>query len=214
MAITKMRILNSGVNYFTFRSYLLFFERRLDGVDDPPRREERGHRTVPDRDRSRQPWSVSGSAQALSCHRRLGPSWTERCLRAPESLYLVMINGRHPRPTWKDLKKGCTGCQIFHQHVTPTISLPVPQTTSYHAPQEAALLQAPLQRPAVTHRRPLVAPGWWGQVRLACALLRGRVWHRHPPGRAEYILWARVSQGAPGLVMLSSTCSYISAVTP
>src|ERR1700736_5566140 len=35
----------------------------------------------------------------------------------------------------------------------------------------------------------------------------------HSPGRAEYILWARVSQGAPGLVMLSSTCSYISAVT-
>jgi hypothetical protein len=62
MAITKMTIPNSGVNYFTFRSYLLFFERRLDGVDDPPRREERGHRTVPDRDRSRQPWSISGSA--------------------------------------------------------------------------------------------------------------------------------------------------------
>src|SRR4029077_15217910 len=37
---------------------------------------------------------------------------------------------------------------------------------------------------------------------------------QHSPGRAEYILWARVSQGAPGLVMLSSTCSYISAVTP
>ena len=46
--------------------------------------------------------------------------------------------------------------------MTPTISLLVPQTTSYHAPREAALLQAPLQRPAVTYSRPLVAPGWWG----------------------------------------------------
>jgi hypothetical protein len=38
-----------SVNYFTFRSYLLFFERRLDGVDDPlatssrrPRDDRRG----------------------------------------------------------------------------------------------------------------------------------------------------------------------------
>jgi len=38
---------------------------------------------------------------------RLGPSWTESCLRVSESLCLEMINGRHPRPTWKDIEKGC-----------------------------------------------------------------------------------------------------------
>jgi hypothetical protein len=44
--------------------------------------------------------------QALSCP-RLGPSWTERRLRVSESLCLVMINGRHPRSTWRDIEKGC-----------------------------------------------------------------------------------------------------------
>src|ERR1700737_2754437 len=42
--------------------------------------------------------------QALSCP-RLGPSWTERRLRVSESFCLEMINGRHPRPTWKEHRK-------------------------------------------------------------------------------------------------------------
>jgi tetratricopeptide (TPR) repeat protein len=44
--------------------------------------------------------------EAFSCH-RLGPNWTERRLRVSESLCLVMTNRRHPRPTWKDIDKGC-----------------------------------------------------------------------------------------------------------
>src|ERR1700738_1040657 len=63
---------------------------------------------------------------ALSCH-RLGPSWTERRLRVSESLCLVMINGRHPRPTWKDIEKGCarrsaTLFAEYDEYVMPILS--------------------------------------------------------------------------------------------
>src|SRR3984893_2905947 len=55
----------------------------------------------------------------LSCHRP-GPSWTE-------SLCLVMINGRHPRPTWKDIEKGCarrsaTLFAEYDEYVMPILS--------------------------------------------------------------------------------------------
>ena len=57
----------------------------------------------------------------------LGLSWTERCLRMSESLCLVMINGRHPRPTWKDIEKGCarrsaTLFAEYDEYVMPILS--------------------------------------------------------------------------------------------
>src|SRR5207302_10096871 len=45
------------------------------------------------------------------------PSWTERCLRVSESLCLAMINGRHPRPTWKDIEKGCARRSVSDEFV-------------------------------------------------------------------------------------------------
>ena len=36
-----------------------------------------------------------------------GSELDRKALRVSESLCLVMTNGRHPRPTWKDIDKGC-----------------------------------------------------------------------------------------------------------